>query len=146
VWLDSEWVPADREWKPMSWWVVLCLLLFAGAASPVRAQLPPRNPKPAPMTAAGLFASQCGICHAAERDATPRQGPNLFGVFLRKAGALPGFHYSPGFAQADFVWDDESLDAWLTDPQKLIPGTAMKYRQADPAVRSRIIAWLKELH
>ena len=90
------------------------------------------------------FANHCGICHSVERNGGPRQGPNLAGVFLRKAGTLPGFRYSPGFVQADFVWDDDHLDAWLTDPQQLIPGTPMRYRQADPAIRARIIAWLKE--
>ncbi len=130
----------------MSWWPMVCLLLVAGTASMARAQLPFTIPKPAPLTAAGLFANHCGICHTIERDGPPRQGPNLAGVFLRKAGTLPGFRYSPGFAQAEFVWDDEHLDAWLADPQKLIPGAAMKYRQADPAIRSKIIAWLKEQH
>jgi cytochrome c len=137
---------APRERNAMSWWPMVCLLLVAGTASMARAQLPFTIPKPAPLTAAGLFANHCGICHTIERDGPPRQGPNLAGVFLRKAGTLPGFRYSPGFAQAEFVWDDEHLDTWLADPQKLIPGAAMKYRQADPAIRSKIIAWLKEQH
>ena len=128
----------------MSWRLVACLLLVAGAASVARAQLPFDVPKPAPPTAATLFANHCGICHTTERNAVPRQGPNLAGVYLRKPGTLPGFRYSPGFAQAEFVWDNEHLDTWLTDPQKLIPGALMRYRQADPAIRSRIIAWLKE--
>ena len=130
----------------MSWWLALCLLLIAGADPMARAQLRFDIPKPPPQTAATLFANHCGICHTTERNAAPRQGPNLAGVYERKAGALPGFRYSPGFAQADFVWDDEHLDAWLTDPQKLIPGAQMRYRQADPAIRGRIIAWLKEQH
>jgi cytochrome c len=130
----------------MSWRLVACLLLAAGAASIARAQLPFDVPKPAPRTAANLFADHCGICHTTERSAVPRQGPNLAGVYLRRPGTLSGFHYSAGFARADFVWDEEHLDAWLTDPQKLIPGAQMRYRQADPAIRSRIIAWLKEQH
>jgi cytochrome c len=95
---------------------------------------------------ASLFANQCGTCHTVERNAPPRQGPNLAGVYLRKPGTLPGFHYSPGFAQAQFVWDDAHLDAWLADPQTLIPGAVMAYRQANPATRTSIIAWLKEQH
>jgi cytochrome c len=130
----------------MPWWRMVCLLILAGTASMAQAQLPFAIPKPAPPTAANLFANHCGICHTVERGGAPRQGPNLAGVFQRKAGTLLGFRYSPGFALADFVWDDAHLDAWLADPQKLIPGTAMKYRQADPAIRSSIIAWLKEQH
>ena len=130
----------------MTWWAVVCLLLFAGAAPQVQAQLPFDLPKPTAPTAAGLFANHCGICHSVGHDNVPRQGPNLAGVYQRKAGTLPGFHYSPGFARADFVWDDEHLDAWLTDPQRLIPGAQMRYRQADPAIRGKLIGWLKEQH
>ncbi len=108
------------------------------------AQLPFSVPKQAPPTAAGLFANHCGICHTVEHDAAPRQGPNLAGVYLRKPGTVPGFRFSPGFAQTDFVWDEAHLDAWLTDPQKLIPGALMPYRQPDPAIRGKIIGWLKE--
>jgi cytochrome c len=130
----------------MSWWAVVCLLLFAVTTSTAQAQLPFNVPKPSPPTAAALFANHCGICHTIEPNSPPRQGPNLAGVFLRKPGILPGFHYSPGLSQADFVWDDAHLDAWLTDPQKLIPGALMRYRQADPAIRGKIIEWLKEQH
>jgi cytochrome c len=112
----------------------------------VRAQLPFDVPKPAAPAAASLFASQCGTCHTVERGAAPRQGPNLAGVFLRTAGTAPDFHYSPGFARITFAWDEPHLDAWLANPQKLIPGAVMLYRQADPAIRASIIAWLKEQH
>ena len=110
------------------------------------AQLPFDLPKTPPKDGAGLFAGQCGTCHTVEHGAPPRQGPNLAGVYLRKAGTLPGFHYSAGFARADFVWDDAHLDAWLGGPQTLIPGAVMLYRQDDPAIRRSIITWLKDQH
>jgi cytochrome c len=125
---------------------VVCLALLAGVAPKADAQLPFDVPKPAVPTAANLFVSQCGTCHTVEHDAPPRQGPNLAGVFQRKAGSSPGFHYSPGFAQAGFVWDEAHLDAWLTNPQQLIPSAVMMYRQPDTTIRARIIAWLKEQH
>ena len=125
-------------------WTTLCAL--AAAVPGARAQLPFDVPKPSASSAAGVFAGQCGTCHTVERGAAPRQGPNLAGVFLRQAGTSPGFHYSPGLAQAAFAWDDAHLDAWLTNPQQLIPGAVMLYRQADPAIRASIIAWLKEQH
>lgn len=103
-----------------------------------RSHHPRRPPLCSPITAESATPSNL----IAQRG----RGPNLAGVFLRKAGTLPGFHYSPGFLQADFVWDDAHLDAWLTDPQKLIPGALMRYRQADPAIRGKIIEWLKEQH
>jgi cytochrome c len=95
---------------------------------------------------ATLFTNQCGTCHTVEHGAPARQGPNLGGVFGRRAGTLAGFSYSSGFARADWAWDEAHLDAWLTDPQAMIPGAVMLYRQADPATRKTIIDWLKEQH
>ncbi len=119
------------------------LLLASHAAC---AQLPFEVPQAPPQDPANLFASQCGTCHTVEHGAPPRQGPGLAGVYLRKAGTLPGFHYSPGFAHAGFLWDDAHLDAWLSSPQKLIPGAVMLYHQDNPAIRHSIIAWLKQQH
>jgi cytochrome c len=130
----------------MSWRPVVFVLLFAGVASMARAQLPFDIPKPVTLTPAALFAGQCGLCHVATHDVAPHYGPDLAGVFLRKPGTVPNFPYSPGFARAEFVWDDAHLDAWLTSPQKLIPGALMRYRQPDPKIRGIIIAWLKEQH
>jgi cytochrome c len=110
------------------------------------AQLPFDLPKPTPNDGASLFIAQCGTCHAVEHGAQPRQGPNLAGVYMRKAGTLQGFHYSDEFAQAEFVWDDAHLDAWLGSPQRLIPGAVMLYHQDDPAMRRTIITWLKDQH
>ncbi len=86
-----------------------------------RAQLPFDLPKAAPQDGASLFVNQRGTCHTVEPRAPPRQGPNLAGVYMRKAGTLAGFRYSAGFARTAFDWDDTHLDAWLSSPQRLIP-------------------------
>jgi len=115
------------------------VLVLAGAA---RAQMTlPDLPKP---TGAELFKQQCQTCHTLNPSDPPRQGPLLLGVFGRKPGSVPGFHYSANFAKADFTWDDSHLDAMLTNPQALIPGAVMPYRQKDPATRQAIIAFLKD--
>ena len=75
-----------------------------------------------------------------------RQGPNLAGVYGRKAGTVPGFKYSAGFADADWTWDEGHLDPYLTNPQSVIKGGVMGYRQAKPEIRQAIIAYLKEQH
>ncbi len=61
----------------------------------------------------------------------------------RRAGSVPGYHYSPGFAEADFVWDAAHLDAYLTRPQAVIPGAVMPYAQANPEIRKVIITYLE---
>ena len=49
-------------------------------------------------------------------------------------------------SKADFAWDETRLDAWLTNPQAVIPGVTMVYRQAKPETRAAIITYLKELN
>ena len=73
----------------------------------------------------------------------PRQGPPRAGVFGRKPGSVVGFHYSPGYAAADFVWDEAHLDLYLTDPQAVIPDAIMLYKQKNADVRKAIITFLK---
>src|SRR5262245_17604769 len=93
-----------------------------------------------------LFKQQCATCHTTNLSEPMRQGPSLFGIVGRRAGSAEGFHYSASFGKADFVWDDARLDAWMTNPQEMLPGTVMAYRQAKPEIRAAIIAYLKELH
>jgi len=116
-------------------------LLVVGTAG---AQMPLPAAKPA--DGATLFRQQCGTCHTTNPSEPDRQGPSLFKIVGRPAGKADGFHYSPGFAKADFVWDDTKLDAWLTNPQQIIPGAVMAYRQSKPETRAAIIAYLKELN
>jgi cytochrome c len=115
------------------------MLLGIWLSPPAHAQLP------AP-SAETLFRNQCGTCHTLSAKEPLRQGPPLGGVFGRKAGSMPDFKYSAGFADAGFDWDFQHLDAWLTNPQAVIPGAVMGYRQANPITRHTIIDWLKEQH
>jgi cytochrome c len=125
--------------------VVTCLAFCSaiGVAGAAQAQMP--LPTPKPPAGATLFKQQCGTCHATALTDAVRQGPQLFKIVGRRAGSVEGFHYSPGVAKADFVWDEARLDAWITDPQAMIPGTIMAYRQPKPEIRSAIIAYLREL-
>ncbi len=112
-----------------------------GAAAAL-AQMPLPAPKPA--DGATLFKQQCGVCHTLSSGEPMRQGPPLSKIVGRRAGSIDGFRYSAGFARADFSWDEAKLDAWLTNPQELIPGAVMAYRQAKPELRAAIITYLKD--
>ena len=71
-------------------------------------------------------------------------GPNLNGLFGRKAGAAPGFkNYSPALKASGIVWDAKSLDQYLAAPTTKVPGTRMVMKVADPARRAALIAYLK---
>ena len=100
----------------------------------------------ADLTAAqAQFQTSCGTCHAAEVGAPSRQGPNLVDRFGKTAGTLEGFYYSEALRTSHFVWDEVTLDRWITDAQAMRPGVLMTYRQADPAKRRLIIDYLKSL-
>src|SRR5579862_4583502 len=96
-------------------------------------------------TGAALF-SRCSICHNNAKGAPNRIGPNLFGVVGRKAGTSPGFSYSTAMKNAGFVWTPAKLDAYLTSPQKVVPGNNMPFSGiADPKQRGDIVAYLATL-
>jgi cytochrome c len=96
--------------------------------------------------AAALFKQQCATCHTTSLSDVPRQGPPLVQIIGRQAGKVEGFHYSPGLAQAGFTWDEGRLDAWLANPQAVIPGAIMTYRQPKAETRAAIITYLKGLN
>ncbi len=76
---------------------------------------------------------------------TNRLGPHLGDVYGRQAGSVEGYSYSKGLAEADFVWDEETLDPWLADPKGYIEGTKMVLKLSKPEDRADIIAYLKSL-
>jgi cytochrome c len=103
-------------------------------------------PEAKPVNGAALFKQQCATCHTTNVSDPARQGPTLFNIVGREAGTIEGFRYSAGFAAAKFKWDEQKLDEWLTNPQAVIPGAVMPYRQAKSEIRSAIVNYLKELH
>lgn len=98
-----------------------------------------------PAAAEVQFKKSCGTCHTVDPAAPPRQGPNLFAVMGRPAGALEGFKYSPAFeaGKVGVTWDEATLDRWITDPQSVIPRTTMLYKQTNAEKRLLIIEFLK---
>lgn len=108
------------------------------------AQMP--LPVAKPPDGATLFKQQCAVCHTTNLSEPMRQGPPLVTIVGRTAGKVEGFHYSDGLAKADFTWDEARLDAWLTNPQAVISGVIMAYRQGKPETRAAIIAYLRELN
>jgi cytochrome c len=122
-------------------------LAFCSAASMVvgaSAQMP--LPAAKPVDGAALFKQQCATCHTTSASDPARQGPTLFNIVGREAGTIEGFRYSAGFATAKFKWDEQKLDEWLANPQAVIPGAVMPYRQAKSEIRIAIVSYLKELH
>jgi cytochrome c len=87
----------------------------------------------------------CAPCHSLEPDRNIT-GPSLANVWGRKAGGLASFErYSDALKASGIIWDDRSLDGWLTDPQHMVPDNAMPFEGVkDAAVRADLLAFLKE--
>ncbi len=85
--------------------------------------------------------SRCLACHALAYD---RTGPRHCGLFGRKAGSVPGFAYSDAMKHSKITWNAKSLDRFIQDPMKAVPGTAMGYAGVkDPQERADLIAYLE---
>jgi cytochrome c len=113
-----------------------CMLFAAGARTNALAA-PAGN-----ATRGAEIYTRCQACHALEYN---RTGPKHCGVIGRKSGSVPGFDYSPAMKQAKLTWDEKTLDRFLADPLKLVPGTTMTYVGIpDPQERADLIAYLRD--
>ena len=73
-----------------------------------------------------LVFRKCQACHSIEPGKN-MLGPSLAGVIGRKAGTEAGYNYSPAMKSADIVWNPQTLDQYLTDPAKVVPGNKMPF-------------------
>jgi cytochrome c len=83
----------------------------------------------------------CQDCHSLDKNDV---GPRHRGVFGRKAASLSDYDYSDALKSANIVWNEETLDKWLTDPQAVAPGAKMFFHLDNPQDRADVIAYLKE--
>jgi len=88
---------------------------------------------------------RCEICHSLNEGGPNRVGPNLHGIFGRKAGTAPGFSFSTAMKDSGIVWDDETLATFLHDPQHSLPGNRMSFPGiTDETTLSDLLAALKQ--
>ena len=73
-----------------------------------------------------LFNQQCKACHTLDKGGHNTVGPNLNGLFGRKAGSAD-YQYSDSMKTSGIVWDDKTLTEYLKDPKAKVPDTKMTY-------------------
>jgi nitrite reductase (NO-forming) len=107
----------------------------AEPAAPARAPPVAEKPQPVAAAAAGLQGDagagrqvfkKCQACHSLEPGKTIL-GPSLAGIVGRKSAADANFSYSPAMKQAALTWDPPTLDAYLAEPAKIVPGNRMPF-------------------
>jgi cytochrome c len=91
---------------------------------------------------------RCFACHSVVAGEDTLPGPNLRGVVGRRAGTQPGFRFSPALIEAGargLVWTRATLDAYLADPERFVPGTEMGLPGLREAVdRRNVIDYLEK--
>src|SRR5438270_12455953 len=109
------------------------------------AALTPASVSAADSAAGQAVFARCKICHTTEAGGRNMVGPNLHGIFGRKAGSLDGFSYSEAMKNSGVVWDDDKIRQYLTKPREFIPGNKMAF----PGIKdeneiSNLLAYLHE--
>jgi cytochrome c len=92
----------------------------------------------------GKAFQTCTACHSIKAG-EHLTGPSLADIWQHKAGTVAGFQrYSDAMKRAELVWTEQTLDRWLSDPERVIPGTSMTFPGLpDSKVRRDVIAYLQ---
>ena len=116
--------PADARAQHTGW--VRPLVALGGVTCMLLS--PSYGEEQQPMSAAPgqqVFNNACRTCHTT-KEGDNRLGPHLYKIIGRKVGSLPDYDYSSALRSADFVWDEEKLERFIANPDKLVPGNRMK--------------------
>ncbi len=93
-----------------------------------------------------LFQRKCAGCHTAQKGATNRIGPNLWGIVGRMRASATGFRYSPALKALGGVWSAADINRFIAKPRAFVPGTKMGFsglkKDQD---RANVVAYLGTL-
>ena len=117
-------------WRPI---VLLIVLLATGTAAAAD-----------PEAGRKVF-ERCKICHTVEAGGEKRLGPNLHGLFGRRAGSLPGFAYSAAMKGSQITWNEDTIGKFTRTPREFIPGNRMGFPGIENAEElENLLQYLKQ--
>jgi cytochrome c len=147
--------PAVRAAKPLAWAEALAhdagrvatgatmRWIWLGAMLAMASQTVPAFA--ADIAAGATVFARCKICHTAEAGGANKVGPNLHGLFGRKAGTVENFQYSDAMKNSGVIWQDDTLAKYLRDPRAFIPGDRMAFPGIkDDAQLANLLAYLHQ--
>jgi len=116
-------------------------------ASPVKVA----QTSPAPSASSGDVTrgqqvfKKCQACHSLEPGKNGL-GPSLAGIVGQKAADVPNYNFSAAMKSSGLTWDVATLDRYLTDPQKVVPGNKMPFPGLKTEnERNAVIAYLASI-
>lgn len=115
--------------------MLLSALAFVGASSGKAAELAQGE----------QVFKKCERCHTLNAGGAQQEGPNLHGVFGRKAGTAPGWTFSEAMKNSNVIWTRETLDAYLAKPKEFMPDSTMNFpglRKSED--RDAVITYLEQ--
>jgi cytochrome c len=92
-----------------------------------------------------IFVQRCQTCHGVTAEADSALGPNLKGVFGRKAGGGDSGVHSRAAIESDTVWTRSSMRRYLSEPGREMPGTLMQGRVTDGRELDDLLNYLETL-
>lgn len=129
--------------------IVISVLTISGCK-----RTPPdfREPVSAPLYTEGdadngalIYEEACEQCHRLVPGSN-KKGPQLMNIYGASAADLADYNYSEELVASGWIWDAKTLDPYIADAEKAMPGSKML---ADPMPDAReradVIAYLSTL-
>lgn len=87
----------------------------------------------------------CAACHSLQ-PGVHLSGPSLANSWGKEAASLEDYgRYTEALRTLGVTWDENTLNAWLADPQAMAPGTTMTFRGIeDDETREALIIFLRK--